>query len=115
MLNKNFSGDRFKTKFHVKTGDKVIVISGSSKGQSGTITRMIAEENRAVVEGVNMVKKHVKPTENNPGGIVDMEAPIHVSKLMHIEPKSGKPSRIGRRKEADKTVRYYKKSGETIK
>jgi len=106
-----------QTKFHVKSGDKVIVLSGNSKGSQGVIIEMLTEENRAIVEGLNMVKKHIKPTQENPkGGIVEKEAPIHISNLMVVDSK-GNPTRIGRRKNAEtgKLERYSKKSGEVIK
>jgi large subunit ribosomal protein L24 len=102
-------------KFHVKKGDNVMVIAGSSKGKSGVISKVLVSQNRAVIESVNMVTKHVKPTNNNPGGIVNIEAPIHLSNIMLIDPKSGKPTRTGRKEVDGKLVRYSKKSGEIIK
>lgn len=106
-----------KAKLHVKKGDTVIVVAGDEKGKQGTITKMHLETQRAVVEGLNMVSKHIKPSANQPeGGVVQIEAPIHVSNLMLIDPKSGKATRIGRRvNTAGKTERYSKKSGEVIK
>ena len=83
-------------KFHIKTGDTVMVIAGQSKGQTGRIIRMIPKQHRAVVEGVNLVTKHQKPTASNPqGGLSQMEAPLHVSNLMLIDPKTGTPTRVG--------------------
>lgn len=102
-------------KFKIKTGDKVEVIAGSNKGKSGIITRMILEKDRAVIEGINIVKKHTKPTNNNPGGIVEMSAPIHVSNLALLDPKSNKPTRVGYKMENGKKVRVSKQSGEIIK
>ncbi|KAB2815773.1 MAG: 50S ribosomal protein L24 [Bacteroidetes bacterium] len=103
-------------KFHIKKGDNVTVIAGNSKGETGRVIRMIPKQNRAVVEGVNMVSKHQKPSASNPqGGIVKMEAPIHISNLMLIDPKENVPTRVGRRVEDGKIVRYAKKSGEVIK
>lgn len=105
------------SKFHIKKGDTVKVIAGESKGQTGRVIRMIPKQNRAVVEGLNMVSKHQKPSAANPqGGIVKMEAPIHISNLMLIDPKTGEATRVGR-KAADngKLVRFAKKSGEVIK
>lgn len=104
-------------KFHIRKGDQVMVIAGESKGQTGRIIRMIPKQNRAVVEGVNMVSKHQKPSAANPqGGIVKMEAPIHVSNLMLMDPKENKPTRVGRKlDEKGQIVRYAKKSGEVIK
>jgi large subunit ribosomal protein L24 len=106
---------RFAPKLHVKKGDNVMVISGSSKGKTGVITKVFVDKNRAIVESVNMVTKHIKPTNNNPGGIEKMEAPIHLSNLMLIDAKSGQPTRTGRKMIDGKLVRFSKKSGEIIK
>ena len=105
------------TKLHIKKGDTVYVLSGEDKGKQGKVLSVNIEEQRAIVEGLNLVSKHTKPNAKNPqGGIVKQEAPIHVSNLQLIDPKSGKPTRIGRRKNDEgKTVRYSKKSGEEIK
>ena len=105
------------TKLHIKKGDTVYVISGEDKGKQGKVLSVNIEDQRAIVEGLNLVSKHTKPNAKNPqGGIVKQEAPIHVSNLQLIDPKSGKPTRIGRRKNDEgKTVRYSKKSGEEIK
>jgi large subunit ribosomal protein L24 len=104
-------------KFHIKKGDTVMVIAGESKGQSGRIIRVIPKANRAVVEGVNMVFKHQKPSATNPqGGRLQMEAPLHISNLKLVDPKSGEPTRIGRKKDENgKLVRFAKKSGEIVK
>ena len=104
-------------KFHIKMGDTVMVIAGESKGQSGRVIRVIPKQNRAVVEGINMVFKHQKPSATNPqGGRMEMEAPLHISNLMLVDPKTGEASRIGRKKNDDgKIVRYAKKSGEIVK
>jgi large subunit ribosomal protein L24 len=103
-------------KLHVKKDDTVIVITGKDKGKKGRIIAAYPRENRVLVEGVNMVKKHSKPTQANPqGGILDQEAPIHVSNVMLIDPKSGKPTRIGYKVlENGEKVRVAKKSGEVI-
>ena len=105
------------TKLHIKKGDTVYVNSGENKGQTGKVLKVLVEKNRAIVEGVNMVSKSQKPSAKNPqGGIVKQEAPIHISNLNVVDPKSGKPTRIGRKLNADgKLVRYAKKSGEEIK
>ncbi len=105
------------TKLHIKKGDTVVVIAGESKGQRGKVLSVQVEKQRAIVEGVNLVSKHTKPNaKNTQGGIVKQEAPIHISNLMLIEPATGNPTRIGRRKnEEGKLVRYSKKSGEEIK
>lgn len=92
-----------------------MVISGDHKGSSGVIVKVFVEENRAIVEGVNMVKRHNKATATQPAGIVEKEAPIHISNLMHLDPKSGEPTRIGRRLEEGKLVRFSKKSNLVIK
>ncbi len=102
-------------KFKIKKGDKVQVIAGSNKGKSGEVTVIITDKNRAVVEGVNIVKKHMKPTNDNPGGIVEMAAPIHISNLALLDPKSNKPTRVGYKIKNNKKVRYSKKSGQIIK
>ncbi|MEP7195752.1 MAG: 50S ribosomal protein L24 [Saprospiraceae bacterium] len=102
-------------KIKIKKGDKVQVIAGSNRGQLGEVIEIITHQNRAVVEGVNIVKKHMKPTNNNPGGIVEMPAPMHISNLSLLDPKSNTPTRVGHRMEGDKKVRYSKKSGQTIK
>jgi len=106
-----------QVKLHVKTKDNVIVISGDDKGKTGTVISVDKESKKAIVEGINIVTKHNKPTANVPnGGIVKKEAPIHISKLMHVDPKSGKATRIGRKEDKNgKMVRYAKKSGEVIK
>ncbi|WP_428329922.1 50S ribosomal protein L24 [Mucilaginibacter sp.] len=105
------------TKLKIKKGDLVKVIAGDSKGSEGKILEVILEKGRAIVEGANMVSKHTKPNAAKPnGGIVKQEAAIAVSNLMLIDPKSGKPTRVGRkRNEAGKLVRVAKISGEEIK
>lgn len=104
-------------KFHIRKGDTVFVNAGEDKGKTGKVIRVITEKKRAVVEGVNIVSKNQKPNAKYPqGGIIKMEAPIHISNLNVVDPASGKPTRIGRRKNEDgKTIRYAKKSGEEIK
>ncbi|GCD79643.1 50S ribosomal protein L24 [Schleiferia thermophila] len=103
-------------KFHIKKGDKVKVIAGDEKGAEGEVLRIIRDKNRAVVKGINMVKKHVKPTAQNPEGrIVEMEAPIHISNLMLIDPKTGQPTRIARKRDENgNPIRISKKSNEII-
>ena len=105
------------SKLHIKKGDTVIVNAGDDRGKQGRVVRVLVSKNKAVVEGVNVVSKSTKPSAKHPqGGIVKMEAPIHVSNLSLIDPKSGKATRIGRRvNENGVKVRYYKKSGEEIK
>ncbi|CAM3934983.1 50S ribosomal protein L24 [Mesobacillus zeae] len=100
---------------HVKKGDKVMVISGKDKGKTGNILAAFPKQSRVLVEGVNIVKKHAKPSQMNPqGGIFSKEAPIHVSNVMPIDPKSGKPTRVGYKEEDGKKVRVAKKSGEVL-
>ena len=103
-------------KLHIKKGDTVYVNSGEDKGKTGKVLKVLVEKNRAIVEGVNMVSKSTKPSAKNPhGGIVKQEASIHVSNLNLIAPKSGKPTRIGRKiNENGEKVRNAKKSGEEI-
>lgn len=105
------------TKLHIKKGDTVYVNAGDNKGQQGKVLEVIVEKQRAIVEGVNMVSKHTKPNAANPqGGIVKQEAPIHISNLQPLDPKSGKPTRVGRKQnEQGKLVRVAVKSGEEIK
>jgi len=91
-----------------------MVISGSNKGKTGEVKEIFPRKYRAIVEGVNVVKKHTKPTADQPGGINEVESPIHLSNLALVDPKSGSATRIGRRKDGDKTVRFSKKSGEII-
>ena len=103
-------------KLHIKKGDTVVVITGNSKGQKGRVLEVIRKDDRAIVEGVNLMKKHTKPNAKAPqGGIIEKEAPVHVSNLMLVDPKAG-PTRIGRRlDDKGKLVRFSKKSGEEIK
>ncbi|AJD89463.1 50S ribosomal protein L24 [Jeotgalibacillus malaysiensis] len=100
---------------HVKKGDKVMVISGKDKGKTGTILATSPKTDRVTVEGVNIVKKHSKPSQMNPqGGISNMEAAIHVSNVMLIDPKTNEPTRVGYKVEDGKKVRIAKKSGESL-
>lgn len=105
------------SKLHIKKGDTVYVLSGEDRGKQGRVLSVDAAKNRAIVEGVNFVSKSTKPTAKYPqGGIVKMEAPINISNLSLIDPKSGKPTRIGIRvNDKGEKVRYAKKSGEEIK
>ncbi len=102
------------TKLHIKKGDTVFVNSGEDKGRTGRVLEVIRAKQRAIVEGVNMVKKHTKPDAQNPqGGIVEQEAPIHISNLNVVE--NGAPIRIGRKlNDKKKLVRFSKKTGEEI-
>lgn len=104
-------------KLHIKKGDTVYINSGESRGQKGRVLEVDVKNQRAIVEGVNMISKHTKPNAENPnGGIIKKEAAIHISNLMLLDPKSGEPTRIGRKlNDKNKLVRYSKKSGEEIK
>lgn len=98
-------------KLKIKTGDKVRVIAGEHKGSEGVILKVDREKNRATVQGLNIVKRHTKPSAQNPqGGIIEKEAPIHISNLSLIDPKSGKPTRVGYEERDGKKVRFSKKS-----
>ena len=100
---------------HVKKGDKVQVISGKDKGKQGVILEAFPKKDRVLVEGVNVIKKHSKPSQMNPqGGIMSQEAPIHVSNIMPIDPKTGNPTRVGYKEVDGKKVRIAKKSGEVL-
>ena len=100
----------------IKKGDTVYVNAGNDKGKTGKVLSVDTAKQRVIVEGVNMVSKHTKPNAKQPqGGIIKQEAPVHVSNLNLIDPKSGKPTRVGFKVEGDKKVRYAKKSGEEIK
>jgi large subunit ribosomal protein L24 len=100
---------------HVKKGDKVQVISGKDKGKQGVVLEAFPKKDRVLVEGVNIVKKHSKPSQANPqGGINSQEAAIHVSNVMPLDPKSGTPTRVGYEIVDGKKVRVAKKSGETL-
>ncbi|WP_033827278.1 50S ribosomal protein L24 [Bacillus andreraoultii] len=100
---------------HVKKGDKVMVISGKDKGKTGIVLAAYPKKDRVIVEGVNIIKKHAKPSQDNPqGGIITMEAAIHVSNVMPIDPKSGKPTRVGYQVIDGKKVRIAKKSGAVL-
>ncbi|CAM3582188.1 50S ribosomal protein L24 [Marinicrinis lubricantis] len=103
-------------KLHVKKEDTVMVITGKDKGKKGRIIAAYPRQNRVLVEGVNMVKKHARPSQQNPqGGIITQEAPIHVSNVMLVDPKSGQPTRVGYKVlDNGKKVRVAKKSGEII-
>lgn len=103
------------TKFKVKKGDEVIVTAGKEKGKKGKIVKIITSESRVIVGGLNMVKKHTKPSRTGAGGMVEKEAPLHVSNVSLLDPKSGKPTRAGYKIKEDGTkVRIARKSGEVV-
>jgi len=99
----------------IRKGDRVIVLTGRSKGKTGEVLTVMPKESRAVVQGVNMAKRHTRATQKTMGGIIEKEAPIHLSNLAHVDPKSGLPSRVGFRVLEDgRKVRFAKRSGELI-
>jgi len=110
MANKNKNN---KVKLHVKNGDSVLIIAGDHKGEQGVVKKIFTKEYMAIIEGFNMVKRHVRPSAQVPGGIVEKEAPIHLSNLMLVDAK-GEPSRISREERDGKTVRVSKKTKEVI-
>ena len=99
----------------IKKGDRVVVLAGKDKGRQGPVIKVLPKENRLVVGGINMVKRHTRPTQGDPqGGIKNKEAALHISNVAFIDPKSGEPTRVGFRVEDGKKVRVAKKSGEVI-
>jgi len=109
------SNNRFQPKLSIRKGDMVEVVAGEDRGAQGRVLAVYRKKGRALVEGVNIVHRHSKPTSENPdGGIIKKEAPVHISNLMLVDPKTGEPTRVGRRMEKGKLVRYAKKSGEVI-
>lgn len=102
-------------KLKIKSGDTVVVTTGEHKGSEGKVLKVFLEKNKAIVEGVNTVKKHEKPSAANPqGGIKEKEAPIHISNLALVDPKSGEATRVGYRTEDGKKIRFSKKSNQVI-
>jgi large subunit ribosomal protein L24 len=103
------------TKLKIKKGDKVIVITGRDRGRTGEVLRVEPAQQRVLVQGVNMIKRHTRPRPGETGGIVEKEALIHVSNVAHVDPKDGKPTRVGYKVlEGDRKVRFAKRSGEVI-
>jgi large subunit ribosomal protein L24 len=99
----------------IKKGDRVVVLTGREKGREGQVLQVLPKENRVLVAGLNMVKRHTRPTQADPqGGIKNKEATLHISNVAYIDPKSGGPTRVGFRVDGDKKVRVAKKSGEVI-
>jgi large subunit ribosomal protein L24 len=98
----------------IRKGDKVVVLTGKDKGRSGDVVKVMPKENRAVVSGINVVKRHQKQSQNTEAGIISKEAPIHLSNLAHADPQDGKPTRVGFKTEDNKKVRVAKRSGEVI-
>ena len=103
-----------KAKIKIKKGDTVKIVAGNHKGQQGNVLSIIRDDNKALVEGINLVHRHTKPSASNPqGGIIKKEAPIHISNLVLLQ--NGVATKVGRKVEGNKIVRYSKKSGEVIK
>jgi large subunit ribosomal protein L24 len=99
----------------IKKGDRVVVLAGKDKGRQGAVLRVLPKEERVVVEGLNMVQRHTRPTQGDPqGGIKNKEAPLHVSNVALVDPKTGGRTKVGFRVEDGKKVRFAKKSGEVI-
>jgi len=102
-------------KFRIKKGDRVAVITGKDRGRQGEVLRVLRKEDRLIVQGVNVVKRHTRPSARDPGGIVEKEASIHISNVAHVDPASNQPTRVGYRFLDDgRKVRVAKRSGEMI-
>ncbi len=102
-------------KFKIKKGDRVVVLTGRDKGRTGEVLRVIPAEDRLVVQGVNVVKRHQRPSQTSAGGIVEQEATIHISNVAHIDPKTDKPTRVGYRiDDGGRKIRVARRSGEPI-
>ena len=102
-------------KLRVKKGDEVVVLTGREKGKKGNVLKVVPKDQRVLVQGVNMVKRHTRPSQANPGGIIEKEASLHVSNVAHVDPKTGEPTRVGyRRLDDGRKVRFAKRSGEII-
>ena len=101
-------------KFKIKKGDQVIVTTGRDKGRRGEVMQVLREENRVLVQGCNMVKRHTRPTQTNPGGIINKEAPLHVSNVAHIDPDSGSATRVGYEVKDGKKIRIARRSGKAL-
>jgi large subunit ribosomal protein L24 len=99
----------------VRKGDRVVMLTGKDKGKSGEVVQVYPKDKRVIVSGVNMVKRHTAPSQTSAGGIVEKEAPVHVSNVAHLDPKDDKPTRVGfKMLDGDRKVRYAKRSGEVI-
>ena len=102
-------------KFKIKKGDKVVVITGSDRGKTGEVLRVLRTEMRVLVQGVNMVKRHTRQAPGEPGGIIEKEAPVHISNVAHVDPRDDKPTRVGWKVvDAGRKVRFARRSGEVI-
>ena len=98
----------------IRKGDKVVVLTGKDKGRTGEVVQVMPKEDRAIVRGVNVVKRHQRQTQSQEAGIISKEAPIHLSNIAIADPKDGKPTRVGFKIDGDKKVRVAKRSGATI-
>lgn len=102
-------------KLKIKKGDKVIVITGKDKGKTGEVTKVLVQENKVIVSGINMAKRHTKPSQESAGGIISKEMPIQISNVAYVDPKTNKPTRLGIKIDKDgRKVRVAKKSGEVV-
>ena len=102
-------------KLKIKKGDKVIVITGKYKGKTGEVTKVLVQENKVIVSGINMAKRHTKPSQESAGGIISKEMPIQISNVAYVDPKTNKPTRLGIKIDKDgRKVRVAKKSGEVV-
>ena len=102
-------------KFKIKKGDKVVVITGSDRGKTGEVLRVLRSEMRVLVQGVNMMKRHTRQSPGEPGGIIEKEAPVHISNVAHVDPRDDKPTKVGWKVvDAGRKVRFARRSGEVI-
>ncbi len=102
-------------KFKIKKGDRVVVTTGREKGKTGEVIRVLRKDQRVLVQNVNMIKRHTRPSQFSPGGIVEKEAPLHISNVAHIDPKTSEPTRVGYRVTEDgRKIRFARRSGEPI-
>ena len=102
-------------KLKIKKGDKVIVITGKDKGKTGEVTKVLVQENKVIVSGINMAKRHTKPSQESAGGIISKEMPIQISNVAYVDPKTNKPTRLGIKIDKNgRKVRVAKKSGEVV-
>ena len=109
------AGKMSNLKFRIRKGDEVIVMTGRERGKRGSVLRVLRKDARVLVQGVNMVKRHSRPSQVSPGGIMEKEAPVHISNVALVDPKLGKPTRVGTKLLADgRKVRFAKRSGEVI-
>ena len=102
-------------KLKIKKGDQVIVITGKDKGKTGEVTKVLVQENKVIVSGINIAKRHTKPSQESAGGIISKEMPIHISNVAYVDPKTSKATRLGVKMDKNgRKVRFAKKSGEVV-